>query len=254
MSDLILHKKNEAFIRFECDRGIAQELSDYFTFYVPNFQFTPAYKSRVWDGKIRLADLRTFTIYHGLVPYIQVFCKERNYSLEIDSEISVTESEGAASVTATNDKTVQANDFVKEMISRIDKMQGENNFRDFWFYVKELQNFIFSSPNLKKDQRNDFKKQIGELCVQVKTRQEEMKAALSVTSTEKKTAIENLINEAIAQENSVEGIVARTLDELALGDPLVISAETTLPVSSIFMALMSCPPTSRTVRTLGPQI
>jgi len=32
-------------------------------------------------------------------------------------------------------------------------------------------------------------------------------------------------------ENSVEGVVARTLDELATGDPLVIAGEVTLPVS-----------------------
>lgn len=91
MSKLILHKKNEAFIQFECDRGLAQELSDYFCFFVPGYQFTPAFKSRMWDGKIRLADLRTFTIYHGLVPYIEAFCKERDYTLEIDSDINATE-------------------------------------------------------------------------------------------------------------------------------------------------------------------
>jgi len=38
-------------------------------------------------------------------------------------------------------------------------------------------------------------------------------------------------------ENSVEGVVARTLDELAVGDPLVITAETTLPVSFALMVL-----------------
>ena len=38
-------------------------------------------------------------------------------------------------------------------------------------------------------------------------------------------------------ENSVEGVVARTLDELALGDQLVISAETTIPVRFSFMIL-----------------
>ena len=91
MSDLILHKKDEAYIQFECDRNVAQELSDFFCFYVPGFQFTPAYKSRMWDGKIRLADLRNFTIYHGLVPYIETFCKERNYTLEIDSDVNSTE-------------------------------------------------------------------------------------------------------------------------------------------------------------------
>ena len=91
MSDLLLTKKNEAFIQFECERSIAQELSDYFTFFVPNYQFTPAYKNRVWDGKIRLADLRTFTIYHGLIPYIEKFCAERNYSLEVADAIKLTQ-------------------------------------------------------------------------------------------------------------------------------------------------------------------
>ena len=91
MSDLILHKKNEAFIQFECDKSTAQELSDYFTFFVPGYQFTPAYKQRLWDGKIRLADLRTHTIYHGLVPYIEKFCAERNYKLEIAYAIQLTE-------------------------------------------------------------------------------------------------------------------------------------------------------------------
>jgi prephenate dehydratase len=38
-------------------------------------------------------------------------------------------------------------------------------------------------------------------------------------------------------ENSIEGVVARTLDELAVGEPLVVSAETTLPVSFALMVL-----------------
>jgi superfamily II DNA or RNA helicase len=70
---------------------LAQELSDFFTFFVPGFQFVPAYKNKLWDGKIRLADLRNNTIYHGLFPYIQKFCNERNYELEVDDEITNTE-------------------------------------------------------------------------------------------------------------------------------------------------------------------
>jgi len=38
-------------------------------------------------------------------------------------------------------------------------------------------------------------------------------------------------------ENSVEGVVARTLDELATGEPLVVCAETTIPVSFALMVL-----------------
>ena len=90
MNELVLYKQNEAFIRFACEKSVAQELADYFTFYVPGYQFMPAYKNRLWDGKIRLADLRSFTIYHGLVPYIEKFCTERNYKLEIDTVINST--------------------------------------------------------------------------------------------------------------------------------------------------------------------
>ena len=125
MSDLILHKKNEAYIQFECDRGIAQELSDYFTFFVPGHQFTPAYKSRIWDGKIRLADLRSFTIYHGLVPYIEVFCKEREYTLEIDSDVSVTQ----------NFSLIEAKEFV-------DTLKMPHEIRDY-----QLKSFVQAIRN-----------------------------------------------------------------------------------------------------------
>ena len=43
-------------------------------------------------------------------------------------------------------------------------------------------------------------------------------------------------------ENSVEGVVARTLDELASGEPLVITAETTLPVTFSLMTLVDKDP------------
>ncbi|CAB4699064.1 MAG: prephenate dehydratase [Actinobacteria bacterium] len=50
-------------------------------------------------------------------------------------------------------------------------------------------------------------------------------------------------------ENSVEGVVARTLDELAMGKPLVITAETTLPVS---FSLMSLPETDKSqIKTIA---
>jgi superfamily II DNA or RNA helicase len=103
--DIRLEKVNEAFIQVHSERNIAQELSDYFTFYVPGYQFTPAFKARYWDGKIRLLDLRTMAIYHGLVPYIEKFCKERDYKIEIDSEITVTD----------NYSLKEADDFIKTL-------------------------------------------------------------------------------------------------------------------------------------------
>ena len=43
-------------------------------------------------------------------------------------------------------------------------------------------------------------------------------------------------------ENSVEGVVARTLDELAIGNPLVITGEITLPVEFSLMTLPGVDP------------
>lgn len=91
MSDIILHKKNEAFIYAECENHIAQELSDYFKFRIPNYQFTPAYKSRMWDGYIRLFNIQNNTIYHGLTPYIEKFCEERDYKIDIDPNVNNTD-------------------------------------------------------------------------------------------------------------------------------------------------------------------
>lgn len=79
---IIVSKKNEAYIKIKCERGIAQELSEYFTFFVPGHQFTPAFRNKIWDGKIRLFDLRTFELYYGLIFYVEAFCKERDYTLE----------------------------------------------------------------------------------------------------------------------------------------------------------------------------
>jgi superfamily II DNA or RNA helicase len=83
-SDLIISKKNEVYATIECERHLAKELSEFFTFFVPGHQFTPAFRNRIWDGKIRLFDSRNNTIYLGLLSYIEEFCKERNYIFEYD--------------------------------------------------------------------------------------------------------------------------------------------------------------------------
>ena len=90
-SDLKLTKVNEAWIRVDGDMGIARELAEHLTFEVPGAKFSPKYKARVWDGKIRLLNSRNMQTYAGLVPEIQKFCEEHDYSLDIDPELNMTE-------------------------------------------------------------------------------------------------------------------------------------------------------------------
>lgn len=75
-----IYKQDEVFNKLECsDRGLAKELSDYFTFKVPGYQFMPAYRNKVWDGQVRLYNLNNNTLYSGLMHYVEKFCNERGY-------------------------------------------------------------------------------------------------------------------------------------------------------------------------------
>ena len=93
MSKIALEPIDEAFIRFNCEAWLAQELSDHFTFMVPGAQFMPAVRNKVWDGKIRLANLMTKSIYKGLIPYIVKFAQDRDYEIEIHKDLHVTSNE-----------------------------------------------------------------------------------------------------------------------------------------------------------------
>ena len=81
---LTISKINESALRVRCDSGIAQELSDFFSFYVPGYKFMPAYKSRVWDGRIRLYNAQSQELPVGLFTYVTNFCAKRNYLVDTE--------------------------------------------------------------------------------------------------------------------------------------------------------------------------
>ena len=81
MSDIEIQSVDSVYVKALCEPSIAQELSDYFTFKVPGAQFTPAYRNKMWDGKIRLYNQHSQKVYAGLSPYIQQFANEREYDV-----------------------------------------------------------------------------------------------------------------------------------------------------------------------------
>lgn len=78
---------SEVFLRVFAGSSIEQELSDFFRFRVEGYQYTPAYKNKMWDGYVRLYNLQTKTIYLGLIDYIHEFAKRNDYEVEVDSNI-----------------------------------------------------------------------------------------------------------------------------------------------------------------------
>ena len=86
---IIIEKKNEVYITVDCDSGVQREISEFFTFYVPGYKFMPAFRNRMWDGKIRLFSQKTKEIYFGLYPYIKAFAEERGYNIVAGKDIDI---------------------------------------------------------------------------------------------------------------------------------------------------------------------
>jgi superfamily II DNA or RNA helicase len=82
MSHLIISKKNEVYLYIQAEPHIYYELADQFTFEVPNAKFSPQYKNKYWDGKIRLFNTQTGEIYIGLLDRIIRFCEDHGYTYE----------------------------------------------------------------------------------------------------------------------------------------------------------------------------
>ena len=82
MSHLIISKKNEVFLQVQAEPHVYYELADQFTFDVPGAKFSPAYKKKFWDGKIRLFSTQTGQIYVGLLDRVVQFCKDHSYTYE----------------------------------------------------------------------------------------------------------------------------------------------------------------------------
>jgi superfamily II DNA or RNA helicase len=88
MDIIRVRKKNHAFLHIDCEPSVANELCDFFTFYVPGYKFMPAYKNKIWDGKIRLFDTRKKELYAGLYKYLEEFAgaEGRGYQLELEHD------------------------------------------------------------------------------------------------------------------------------------------------------------------------
>ena len=84
---VLLQKVNEVYLRVSSEPSVIQELSDHLTFDVPGAKFSPAYRNRFWDGKIRLLNSLTGLTYTGLVKEISEFAASRNYDIEIDPKL-----------------------------------------------------------------------------------------------------------------------------------------------------------------------
>ena len=87
---IYIEKLNHVHLRVYSDMSIEQEMSDFFTYEYPGARYTPQYRARLWDGKVRMYDIHRKTIYVGLLKYIQKFAERNGYEIEYKGEILTT--------------------------------------------------------------------------------------------------------------------------------------------------------------------
>ena len=80
-------KKNDVYLQVDTEPSTARALSEHFTFEVPGAKFMPAYRNRIWDGKIRLFSPATGELYLGLLPYLTRWLEEWEEPFTISEEL-----------------------------------------------------------------------------------------------------------------------------------------------------------------------
>ena len=81
-----ISKKNEVYLQVDTEPSVARMLSDYFTFEV-HARFMPAYRNRIWDGKIRLFSPSNGELYVGLLPYLTKYLQDFDEDYAISEEL-----------------------------------------------------------------------------------------------------------------------------------------------------------------------
>jgi superfamily II DNA or RNA helicase len=80
VDETLIHIKSD-------DSGAIMDLSEHYTFYVDGYKFMPAYRNKMWDGKIRLLNMRNNTLPYGLLPKTLNFAKDVGYGINLCSTI-----------------------------------------------------------------------------------------------------------------------------------------------------------------------
>ena len=87
MIKVTIEKLDEVYVRVFSEASVEQELADFFTYEYPGAKYTPQYRARLWDGKVRLYDQLRKTLYVGLVDYVKKFCERNQYDLTINGDV-----------------------------------------------------------------------------------------------------------------------------------------------------------------------
>lgn len=112
-------KINESFLKIICPYDIALELSDEFAFFVEGYRWSPKYESGVWDGKIRLFNIKSSLLPIGLYNDVKKYFYN-NY-IEYQDKVKIN--------LGVNISIEKINDFSQNILKCENKMTGDYHFQ-----------------------------------------------------------------------------------------------------------------------------
>lgn len=118
-----VRKLSHSELQIDCEFGTAQELNEFFSFYVPGYKFMPAFRNKLWDGKIRLFNIRSNTLPAGLIEHLEQFIAQRGYTIDAE-KTEYGYPDNAANYTQINPK---------EIIDFVHSLNLPYDIRDYQF-------------------------------------------------------------------------------------------------------------------------
>jgi superfamily II DNA or RNA helicase len=85
-----VHKLNDVHLYIEAEASIKEEISDRFSFLIPDAKWHPLVKAKIWDGVFRIFQVKDSLLYVGLLRELANFCRDNEYHLELMFEYHET--------------------------------------------------------------------------------------------------------------------------------------------------------------------
>lgn len=95
-------KLDEVWMRIDSDEDTLNDIYEHFSFFVPNYQFMPAFKYTEWDGKIHLFDRGTNKMEIGLLRRLIAFIGDADIDPKLQPEEEMSQEEAEAYVATLN--------------------------------------------------------------------------------------------------------------------------------------------------------
>lgn len=130
MNDIKIRYLDDSHAYIDSEHSILMELWDYFSFQVEGYRFNPKYKGGIWDGKIRLFNLKNQKLPQGLVKACVKFAEMNSYTYEMDEDFNNCDS--------------ISDEFLEDWFRTHPMYDGDKQIQPYWYQQAAIKEALTS--------------------------------------------------------------------------------------------------------------